>query len=580
MNDMGSRIIITTRSNAIAAKCQEDNRAIIYKIVGLPMDTAVDLSRRMILDLHPREYFGREEIEMTCCSIAHICGGMPLGVIFLSLAVEELFYRNCTTPILDLILGQFHNSQCLKPLIESMSLSYNVLPLHLKTCLMHCSIHHKSDWIERDQLTRIWIAEGFVDNVEKANGYFTELVNRGLIWRCTSGSRTLRLAGGKHIEIRNYEINPLMLHFLKCKSQEYNLVTCWEHGSRSESSSSNPKRIHRPSVPGYQEQSMDVSHTHSLVVFDKQSEQFERLRVTRIPFNLKHFTRLRVLDLSYFFVQNSDLVDICQLLWLRHLGLKGTAISEVPREIGRLHHLKILDVRYTQVRELPWEVGQIAESLHVLAGDKESTDGMEIPEGVRRTWKDEALSSWLTKWSGHLSIMLFDRFDVSWEPVRVARSKIATRHMNLPQWVKQHLSDVSTLDIGIRELDEDDLKFLQEMPHLQVLALTFGLLPRRLIAISGSGFSMLQSFYVDCRLPRVTFQPGAMPKLRHLDFKFYAGIPSSDEPMGITHLCSLQKIVFRRSRWYRSDAPDISTTIAVVRKEATEHRNRITLFFF
>jgi hypothetical protein len=322
---------------------------------------------------------------------------------------------------------------------------------------------------------------------------------------------------------------------------------------------------------------MDVSHTRSLVVFDKQSEHFERLRVTRIPFNLKQFERLRVLDLSYFFVRNSDLVDICQLLCLRHLGLKGTSISEIPTEIGRLHHLKVLDIRYTVVRELPWEVGQISESLRVLAGDMaRSTDGMTVPEGVRRTWKDEALSSCLTKWRGDLSIMLFDRFDVSWEPVRVARSKVATRHMNLPQWVKQHLSDVSTLDISIRELEVDDLKFLQQMPHLQVLALTFGLLPRRPIAISGEGFSKLQSFYVDSRLPRVTFQPGAMPKLRHLEFKFYAGLPC-DEPMGITHLCSLRKVVFRSSRWYRSDAPGISTTIAVVRKEAMEHRNQIAL---
>jgi hypothetical protein len=67
-----------------------------------------------------------------------------------------------------------------------------------------------------------------------------------------------------------------------------------------------------------------------------------------------------------------------------------------------------------------------------------------------------------------------------------------------------------------------------------------------------------------------------MPKLRHLEFKFYAGLPCH-EPMGITHLCSLQKVVFRSSRWYESHAPGISTTIAVVRKEAMEHRNRITL---
>ncbi|OEL37771.1 hypothetical protein BAE44_0001210, partial [Dichanthelium oligosanthes] len=66
-----------------------------------------------------------------------------------------------------------------------------------------------------------------------------------------------------------------------------------------------------------------------------------------------------------------------------------------------------------------------------------------------------------------------------------------------------------------------------------------------------------------------------MPKLKHLEFKFYAGL-AFDEPMGITH-CSLQKVVFRSSRWYKSDVPGINTTIAVVRKEAEEHCNMITL---
>ncbi|OEL35269.1 hypothetical protein BAE44_0003712, partial [Dichanthelium oligosanthes] len=173
-------------------------------------------------------------------------------------------------------------------------------------------------------------------------------------------------------------------------------------------------------------------------------------------------------------------------------------------------------------------------------------DGVKLPEGVRRTWKDEALSSWLANWRGDLSVMLFDRVHFSWEPLPVSGPKVGTRHMNLQQWVKQHLRDDSRLDIRIRDL-----------------------LPRKPIAVSGAGFSRLESLYVDSRLPRVTFQPGAMPKLKHLEFKFYAGL-AFDEPMGITHLCGLQKVVFRSSQ---SDVPGISTTIAVVRKEAEEHRN-------
>lgn len=67
-----------------------------------------------------------------------------------------------------------------------------------------------------------------------------------------------------------------------------------------------------------------------------------------------------------------------------------------------------------------------------------------------------------------------------------------------------------------------------------------------------------------------------MPKLKLLEFKFHAGLPSND-PVGITNLRSLQKVVFRCSPWYKIDAPGISASIAVVKKEAKEHRNRISL---
>jgi hypothetical protein len=78
------------------------------------------------------------------------------------------------------------------------------------------------------------------------------------------------------------------------------------------------------------------------------------------------------------------------------------------------------------------------------------------------------------------------------------------------------------LDIRLCQLVDEDLDFLHnKVPYLQLLTLRLEILPRKAIVITGEGFLMLKSFCLDCRLPVVTFQQGAMPKLEHLEFKFY-----------------------------------------------------------
>jgi len=66
-------------------------------------------------------------------------------------------------------------------------LSYYDLPCHLKTCFLYLSVFPEDYRIDREELIRMWIAEGFITQVKGQSleqigeNYFSDLINRSLI---------------------------------------------------------------------------------------------------------------------------------------------------------------------------------------------------------------------------------------------------------------------------------------------------------------------------------------------------------------------------------------------------------------
>lgn len=158
---------------------------------------------------------------------------------------------------------------------------------------------------------------------------------------------------------------------------------------------------------------------------------------------------------------------------------------------------------------------------------------------------------------------------------------VGARQMRIPPWIRDHFNDIVMLDIRICKLEEGGLKILREMPKLDELALRFEVVPKEPVIFSSQGFERLTCLIIDSRVPRITFQEGAMRRLSELkfQFQFYAGPPNKD-PVGINHLRSLRCISFECNEdWYGGgDSPCIRPTIDVVRKEARELPSSVTLY--
>uniref|UniRef100_A0ACD5TXX7 Uncharacterized protein n=1 Tax=Avena sativa TaxID=4498 RepID=A0ACD5TXX7_AVESA len=546
-NYPNSRIIITTRISAIAERCRtDDNHAFLYEIERLDTVDAWQLMKYVCVT----EYI--EDYPWHC--IPELCDGMPLAIICLSSAlkdqIQDIDSESEKTRALWCVKDGILTIPSMKPLADSLYLGYNDLPLYLRTFLLYCSIYNWRYKFEKERLVGRWFAERFVYDKGTAEGCFEDLVNRAWIKPAANGK---------------YEIHPVILAFLKCKSQEDNFVTHLDFGYINFLSKQIPRlSLHLKEGQSVDFSSLDLSHTRSLAVFGS---------VSAVPF--KQFERLRVLELENTGdLGNAHLLDICGLLWLRHLGLMGTPITEVPPQIKRLLHLETLDIRDTGVMELPWEACRLPKSVRVLAGSKDSQQVIELPEDTYECLKKGIPDSSLKKCREVLSILLYDPSRPGRAAPQFAIFKVPGLSMEIPELIKEYFKVLSSLDIRLCKLSDDDLKFLQEMPHLKNLLVRFEVVPVKPVSIGAAGFAMLENFFVDSRVPRVTFGPGAMPKLKCLVFKFYAG-PESKNPVGITHLQRLQVVAFWCSPWYRSDSLGISATIAVIREEAREHPNSI-----
>ncbi|CAN6382101.1 unnamed protein product [Urochloa humidicola] len=690
-NNLGSKLLMTTRMNNMAERFQTDQGAHVYT-PSFGYREAETLSDMILMKSVEENIVGLKRLS---ANIVDMCSLMPLAIICFSSAWTESHvqddYGEWDTWVRHMLDDGFLSTPSLKPLVQSLCLGFDDLPVHLKTCLLYCTMYPPYCWIRRDCLVRKWIAEGFVSQEEVAEAYFDKLASRNLLQPVYEEENT-------------YRVPPIMLALLVLKAKEDNFVARMQENVPCISSNGKKKRRLSLYTDRYPDE--DVSHIRSLAVLGPQPH------IDGVPF--KKFKNLRVLEIdSCEGLENGHVVDMCGLIWLRYLGLKGAPITELPREIEGLKNLEILDVRWTCISRLPTEIGslkrletldvsdtgvtevpteieklqclktlnisgtmvtvlpgEISELQHLEIFNASNTSVTELPTGIEKLqclrtlnicgteitelpweitkivglqnlivsnttvnelpkeirklhnlrtldvrstkvrelpWEipnslsvlvghifssnkvvklpPDASPDWVSSSSGgasyrgDTSIMFFNPFDSRYEPLQVPMLRVAGRHMNVPLWVKQELSNVSSLDIRLYKLGEYDLEFLKQMPNLQALQLEFEVLPREPIDITGGGFSKLETFYVDCRLPRaVTFVEGAMPKLKQLEFKFYTSTARQDYSMGIAHLPSLEKIIFRCSEYYTSDSPGISATIEVVRKEAAEHPNQITLY--
>ncbi|CAM0952341.1 unnamed protein product [Alopecurus aequalis] len=548
-NHLGSRIITTTRNFDVAQEIGG-----VYKLKPLsPVNSRRLFYRRLFGG--DRQSRDNQLVEIPD-AIVESCGGIPL-VINTVAGLLDHQPTNIKRDQWDVVYnsiwsGGHEDNPDVKKMRTVLSFSYYDLPSHLRACLLHASIFTNDHAvIRRDRLVWRWITEGLIQGKQGTNSlfelgekYIKELLNSGMM------------------EEEEVSMDDGMVKFCRVKSLVLDLMLFLASKEKTFS----PGKVHGLSLPqnGNAERSTSPAasskHVRSVTVFGPDG-------VKLMP-PIKSFKVLSVMDLEGcdFGMNISDLRHIGKLLHLRYLGLRGTNITQLPKEIGDLLFMQVLDLARTKIIELPSSIVQLRRlmCLYVDPKTRLPAKGMDCLTSLEELSKisccagespsenfvkeelvkllalrtlqivlsgdNESLEKDLLKSLGKLQKVQIlrvharggtglDLMRQGWAPPPDLRSFLAVDcwFSKLPTWINKPRLVLSELHIGVRELRQEDLKSLGRLMSLESLRLAMERTSggRGLEVAGADAFPSLTEFrFRSETYSALLFQPGAMPKVK------------------------------------------------------------------
>ncbi|PHU17302.1 hypothetical protein BC332_12997 [Capsicum chinense] len=342
----GSRVIITTRKEDVAERA--DDKGYVYRLRYLTQEESWDLFCKKLLDVQTMV----PEMERLARGMVDKCGGLPLAIVVLSGLLSHKRGLEEWQKVKDHLWKIIKDDSI--EISYILSMSYNDLPTVLKQCFLYFGIFPEDHEIRADQITQLWMAEGFIPREEErmedvAEGFLNELIRRSLI-------QVVSTFWEKVVKCR---IHDLLRDLAMQKALEVNFFDIYDPRKHSISSFCLRHAIHGQ-AQRYLSLDLFNLKLRSVLFFDPD---FRKLGL--INFRIK-FHHIYVLQLEI--QSGTKLPDsIGSLYHLKFLRLKG--IHEFPSSIGNLKNLQTLRVSndHGQLCQLPPETADLINLRHLVA---------------------------------------------------------------------------------------------------------------------------------------------------------------------------------------------------------------------
>ncbi|PON72474.1 NB-ARC domain, LRR domain containing protein [Parasponia andersonii] len=506
-NKRGSRILLTTRREDIGS-FSFGVKNHVHHIQLLRKDEAWALFCLKAFSNYANNVCPLE-LESIAKDMVGKCQGLPLAIVALAGLMTTKTLEIEWRKLYSSLCWELSNNPVLERLKSVLMLSFNDLPYPLKRCFLYCCIFPEDCLIRRKRLIRLWMAEGFVEEVrgltpeEVAESYLMELGYRGML-------EVVKNPSGR---AKACKMHDLMRELARSISEKEKLCVIYDsQGMLVEN------RSRRVSIQTYDREIESwrcISGLRSFFVFPTQIGSSSS--VFSVPFG---FRLLRVLDMEYVPIYNLP-SDVGNLFNLRYLNLKGTKIQRLPKSIGRLHNLQTLNLYQTRVKKLPSEITnlrnlryliscyydpELIDSFHYASCTEIASDTTKLQKlqvlhfvkvngpvigclrnltqltcmGIAKTREvdETALCSSIEKLNQlcHLSIMASSEDDIlhmealSSAPPYLRRLNLIGKLEKIPHWF-QSLYNLKALYLSWSRLPEDPVTCIQSLPNLQRLTL-------------------------------------------------------------------------------------------------------------
>ncbi|CAL4980113.1 unnamed protein product [Urochloa decumbens] len=622
----GSRIVTTSRNSEVSQKIGHQ----IYRINKLSDHNSRKLFYARI-SLGKRGDKGPDIDKLVEISdqILPKCHGVPLAIIAVASVLANKprnEWPNVCKSIGFLVDGDNKNEEAMN-MKKILSFSYYDLPCHLRTCMLYLSVFPEDHYVDKKMLIRRWIAEGLIPlptevgkgPFEVGEGYFHELVNRGLI---------LPSHDRGHI-VDGCRVHDLVLNLIRELSSQEDFVFVAESVEGLLSlplAQLKVRRLTFANIWEKQHRSVKVND-----IGEAQRRSFNAIYSNMLP-SLDAFPHLRVLSLEYCSPKEGYLKPIGKLLHLRYLGLTGTPIKTLPKEIEKLKRLQTLILENTGIEELPESLVKLTE-LVCLRADKKTRvpdwmgkltslvelvmypgadDKFFVKElGKLRNLRvltafmelqdEEQARDLLDSLSKHeqiLDIRMWYMGEQPWEAIEVTEvgAGHVLNHRNLlsvleltaltfatmPLWINhQSLPNLCKLTLHLKILAPEDLENLGRLECLETLSLFVSKIPlayEGVVICREGGFPNLVSFsYCFGVRSVIKFVTGAMPRLEHIDLVISVAHSVEYKVLAKDHgfgsFCSLQRVT--ASICYTGCWPaEVEEVEAALTNEVNNHPNR------
>ncbi|XP_042478275.1 putative disease resistance protein RGA3 isoform X2 [Macadamia integrifolia] len=347
----GSKILVTTRNKGVSSIVRTAPYDIYLK--GLPNEACFALVQRHAF-MDEKSSDANQKLEVFGDEIVKKCKGLPLAIKTLAGLLRDKRENYEWKDILESEIWDLTESE----ILPSLMLSYHHLPPHVKRCFAYCALFPKDYEFRKIELVVLWMAEGLVQPKEKKRledigaGYFDELVMRSFfelsIYHHSWATGSLLIGLSKEIHNRSlFESSSntgstFVMHDLIHDLAQYvsGGIYCKKESDKSSPVLTTTRHLSYV-MHNYNVEATEFGAMKSLRTF---------LTLNDLASSPKHF--FSTLEFQFQF--------------LRVLRFRNCCNCELPDSIGKLKHLRFLDLSFSDIVRLPDSIGKLY-NLQLLA---------------------------------------------------------------------------------------------------------------------------------------------------------------------------------------------------------------------